>query len=415
MFFLKKQEEETWFNGRCSKRLHTVGNGLSFILSTTRDPIIQIALNENGDVLYQLTENSNIIVTYLGKDGQSYHDVLTYKEASARANDSLRLSKFLDPRIFKIVSINPISSTESKSYHLVAITSNGCRLYLSHHKDNQHLKQDEAPNTLTLDHVRHPDDNILPTDVFSHTYYKDGLFVGVKNQNEKAKEDKIITYSPDLGSITHPTVLMNSIPAYKEYASSLNVPGKILSIVEGTTFPYQINELSAPYEKPGRTLFVLTTYGISVLIKQRPIDMLYNLLNSTNQDTSLRLLDYESFFNHFGYVNSVSLCLGLICSPSSINSNGITSVAHVSPTTINGAKVLLGTMGQTTSALNPQYTSRHDGLALFIYRVIHPIWSRTLIKATSNDANAVYSSTLSPIELQDTHMTLKKLHALMEE
>lgn len=395
--------------------MHTAGNSLSFIIPTTRDPITQIALNESGNILYQLTENSNIIVTYLGTDGQSYNDVLKYKDASARANDSLRGSKLLDPRIFKIVSINPTSSIESKLYHLVAITSTGCRLYLSHHKDNQHLKQDEAPNTLTLSHVRHPDDSTLPTDVFSHTLYKDGLFVGVKNQCEKPTEDKIVTYSPDLGSITHPTVIMNSIAAFKEYENSLNVPGKILSIVEGNTSHYRINELSAPYEAPRRTLFVLTTYGMNVLVKQRPIDMLYRLLNSTNQDTAARLYDFESFFNHFGYVNCVSLCLGLICSASSTVNSGINSVEPVTGSIASSANVLLGSMGQTASALNPQYTSRHDGLALFIYRVIHPIWTRTLVKASSNDANAVYSSTLSSTELQNTQQILKKLNALMQE
>ncbi|KAG2233283.1 hypothetical protein INT48_001595 [Thamnidium elegans] len=412
---LDYRREETWFSGRCSKRLHTVGKDILFLIQTTRDPITQIALSETGNVLYQLTENSHIHVTYLGVDGQSYKDVFTYKEAAERANDSLRTSKLLDPRTFKIVSINPTSSAESKLYHLVAITSTGCRLYLSHHKDNQHLKQDEAPNTLTLSHVRHPDESTLPTDVFSHTLYKDGLFVGVKNQSQKPNEDNIVTYSPDLGSLTKPNVIMTNAAAYKEFDNSLKVPGKIIAIVEGTTSPHRINELSTPYETPGRTLFALTTYGIAVLIKQRPIDMLYRLLNSTNRDTAIRLQDYQSFFDHFGCINGVSLCLGLICSPSSITNTGINSVEPVTDVITSSAKVLLETMCQTASDLNPQYSSRHDGLALFVYRVINSIWTKTLVKASTNDANAVYTSTLSSAELQNTQQILKKLNTLMKE
>lgn len=370
-------------------------------------------MSETGDVLYQLTENSHIHVTYLGVDGQSYKDVLTYKDAAERANESLRTSKLLDPRTFKIVSINPTSSAESKSYHLVAITSTGCRLYLSHHKDNQHLKQDEAPNTLILSHVRHPDESILPTDVFSHTLYKDGLFVGVKNQNQKPTEDTIVTYSPDLGSLTKPEKIITGTSAYKEFDNSLKVPGKIISIVESTTSPHRINELSTPYETPGRTLLVLTTYGIVVLIKQRPIDMLYRLLNSTNRDTAIRLQDYGSFFLHFGCINGVSLCLGLICSPSSINNTGLNSVEPVTDVITSSAEVLLETLGQTLSDLNPQFTSRHDGLALFVYRAINSIWTKPLVKVSSNGASVVYTSTLSSTELQNTQQILKKLNILM--
>ncbi|GAA5809257.1 hypothetical protein MFLAVUS_002662 [Mucor flavus] len=412
---LDYRREETWFSGRCSKRLHTIRNDMLFLIQTTTDPVTQIALSETGDVLYQLTENSHIHVTYLGVDGQSYKDVLTYKDAAERANESLRTSKLLDPRTFKIVSINPTSSAESKSYHLVAITSTGCRLYLSHHKDNQHLKQDEAPNTLTLSHVRHPDESILPTDVFSHTLYKDGLFVGVKNQNQKPTEDTIVTYSPDLGSLTTPKIIMTGTSAYKEFDNLLKVPGKIISIVESTTSPHRINELSTPYETPGRTLLALTTYGIVVLIKQRPIDMLYRLLNSTNGDTAIRLQDYGSFFQHFGCINGVSLCLGLICSPSSINNTGINSVEPVTDVITGSAKVLLETLGQTLSDLNPQFTSRHDGLALFVYRAINSIWSKPLVKVPSNGASVVYTSTLSSTELQNTQQILKKLNILMTE
>lgn len=388
---------------------------MSFIISTTRDPIIQIAMNECGNVLYQLTQNSNISVTYLGDDGQSFNTALNCKDAANQAKSSIPGSQYVASNVFKIVSINPTSPTESKEYQLVAITSNGSRLYFTQYQGNQHLMKNGPPNTLQLSHVRTPDTDIAPTDAFSHTLYKDGLFMGVKNQHEKKTEDRIITYSPDLGAIANPNVIMNNIPSYTEFNNFLDVPGKIISIVEATNTPYQINELTALYETPGRTFLVLTTYGIAVLVKQRPIDMLYKLLSNTSQDTAARLRDFESFFNYFGYINSISLCLGILCSTSSIMKNGITSVESVTPNVSASAMVLLESMGGAASVLNPQYSSRHDGLALFIYRVINPIWSKPFVKASSNNANVIYSSILSPAQLQRTQTVLRTLSSLMQK
>lgn len=113
-------------------------------------------------------------------------------------------------------------------------------------------------------------------------------------------------------------------------------------------------------------------------------------------------------------IGSISLCLGILCSTSSINKNGITSVESVTSNVFDSAMVLLESMGGAPSALNPQFSSRHDGLALFIYRVIHPIWSKVFIKASSNDINAVYSSILSPSQLQRTQTILRTLTSLME-
>lgn len=388
---------------------------MSFIIPTTKDPIIQIAINECGNVLYQLTQNSNIAITYLGDDESSFNTVIHCKEAAGWAASSIPNSPYVAPAAFKIVSLNPTSDKESKDYQLVAITSNGSRLYFTQYEGTQHLMKNGPPNTLKLSHVRPPATDIVPTDVLAHTYYKDGLLIGVKNQNEKKTEDRIITYSPDLAAIANPNNIINNIRSYIEFHNFVNIPGKILSIVEATNTPYQINELNAPYETPGRTFLVLTTYGLAVLVKQRPIDMLYKLICNTNQDTTARLRDFESFFQHFGYVNSISLCLGIICSTSSVMKNGITSVGSVTSDVLNSAIVLLESMGAAPSAINPQYSSRHDGLALFIYRVINPIWSKPLVKASSNDTNAIYSSILSPAQLQRTQTVLRNLSNLMQE
>lgn len=348
-------------------------------------------------------------MTDLGVNGQLFETVHYFKDVLSKARGSLPSTPLLDANTFKVISINPTSPKESKQYHLVAITSTGCRLYFNHNESNQHLK-DDSPNTLQLSHVRVPAPDITPKDVFSKAYYKDGLMIAVKNPLEKPNIDKIITYSPDLAILTNPAYINSPLV---EFNNSIDLPGKVIAITEATTpsSSYSINEMTATYETPGRTFLVLTTYGISVLYKQRPIDMLFKLLENTNIDTTVRHRDYESFFTHFGYVNSISLCFGIVCNANLCTTNDpFHTVESITEVTTKGAISLLETFGQTPSVFDNNYTSRHDGLALFIYRIISPIWDVQIIKET---APGVYISNLSTKDLQRTQQVLRKLSLTM--
>lgn len=57
---------------------------------------------------------------------------------------------------FSIISIHTTLPAESESYQFVAITSNGCRLYLSHFKDGISAHSNNEPNGIELIHVRTP-------------------------------------------------------------------------------------------------------------------------------------------------------------------------------------------------------------------------------------------------------------------
>ena len=59
---------------------------------------------------------------------------------------------------------------------------------------------------------------------------------------------------------------------------------------------------------------------------------------------------------------------------------------EVSVSAVKGATQLLETLGQQPSILNSLdtppsiYTSRRDSVALFIYRLISPIWDQKIVK-----------------------------------
>ncbi|RCH87251.1 hypothetical protein CU098_000350, partial [Rhizopus stolonifer] len=416
---LDYRSQEGWFTGKCTKKIHTPGSGLSFLFGGfAKDPIVQLAVNESGTVLYQLTASSSIYVTYLGNDGYTFNTVYRKTDVLQTAKMACPSTHYLTGKDFKIVSIQPTTALESTSYHLVAITNSGLRIYFSHHTESQHLIYDAPPNNLVITHVRSPEKSMSTADNIHHPVYNNALFMFVQNQHASATQDKIIIYSPDLGNLSN-CISPASNMSLAEFHDTIDIHGKVLSISESPEGTQTINDMTiVPYYAPTRYFFILTTSGVYVLAKQRPVDMLSNLLSLAGNDIVYRLPEFEHFFSHFGYVNCSTLCYNLISSnmPVLPNSVKLYSPDSVATSVAQGAKVLLDRFGQVPSLLNQmnehQYTSRHDGLALFIYRLVQPIWTKQLVQ---QDVNKVYSSTVSIDQLKNTQNGLKNLMSFMDQ
>ncbi|KAG1451876.1 hypothetical protein G6F56_007971 [Rhizopus delemar] len=400
---LEYRQTEGWFTSKCSKRLH--GSGIfSALFLPVHDPVVQIAVNETGKVLYQLTENSNITVAYLGANGQDYKTTTNYTKSC----EGLRLmcpnTLLANPKDFKIISIHPVSSGESSSYQLVAVTSTGCRLYYTYHQHGNHLSFDDAPSDLALIHVRTPPKTTESTQVFSKALYKDGFFAAVKNNQQI---ESVLTICPDLGKLV--TTNLAGRPSLTEFVDEATLNGSILSISETSYSQPRLNELTAHYTSPSRQLLVLTTRGLSVIKKQRPVDMLFNLVTAVYQDKMMRVNSFKSFFEHFGYANTCAMTYSLITSSVPPKSNDLAVVSQP----VETATVLLQEFSRLLSDLpssqDQYYTSRHDGLALFIYRTIRPIWDRLLFTETSYEGENSYISAIKKSDLLDIQLLLKNL------
>ncbi|KAG1142692.1 hypothetical protein G6F37_007484 [Rhizopus arrhizus] len=410
---LDYRQTEGWFTGKCSKRLHSSGIFSALFLSV-HDPVIQIAVNEAGRVLYQLTEHSHIIVTYLGKNGQDYQTITTYSKSCESSRLMCPNSPLINANNFKIISIHPVSIHESRSYQLVAITSSGCRLYYTYHQHGDNLKSEDIPSDLALIHVRTPPENTLPGQVFSKSTYKDGFLALVKNDQQK---ESVFTICPDLGKLVSTTLAGR--PSLTEFVDEITVAGKIVAMSETSSTQSQVNELAAHYTTPTRHLLVLTTCGLSVLIKQRPVDMLFSLVSSSYQDTAMRINNFKDFFDHFGYSNSCAMSFGLVTSSIPPSGSGFmldTSQPVVSQT-LETVTILLQEFSRLLSDLpsqNQQYTSRHDGLALFIYRTIRPIWDKPLFTEILNEGKNAYINAIKKGDLLNIQIILKNLVTFIE-
>ncbi|KAI8391555.1 Nup133 N terminal like-domain-containing protein [Radiomyces spectabilis] len=419
---LEYKQEEGWFTNRCFKRLHPTVSTLSFFMRSYHDPCVAIALNETGDVLYQLFNSSHIQVTYLGKDQTSFINVAKHTNIAHESNLMCPNSPLLDNAQFKIISIHP--TLESKKYQLVAITSTGCRLYFTQYKRTSNPS--DGPTTLELIHVRTPPTNNLqqnsatPTSVSSNagpspqvvgkTLYKDGVLLLVNKING---EERLISACPDIGRLAN----LGARAGLAEFSSNIKLEGDIIAMTELAGPGSSINELAAAPSSRARHFLVFTTTTVNVLMKQRPVDMLHNLLMSTGTDIRARMQDFQFFFNHFGPVFSCALCFDIVSSTVTELPSGVDLTANppVSASLVKGATELLARFGSSISmfreSTTQSFTSRHDGLALYIHRLITPAWLRTIV---STSPNGQYISTLPRKNLLTLQATLSRLHEFLQ-
>ncbi|KAI8145675.1 Nup133 N terminal like-domain-containing protein [Fennellomyces sp. T-0311] len=412
---LEYRREEGWFTSRCSKKI--LSSMATSFFGTTHDPCIDIAVDEEGRVLYRLFESSSIQVSYLGDDGLSYTNIAK----NTKINDAARLmspsSPFFEGTNFKISSIHSTTRAEARAYQLVAVTSTGCRLYFTHFKYGANPPADGRPTTLELVHVRTPPavqqtSETRPFPTVTKSLYKNGVLLLVDKLSET--QQSIITACPNVGLMA----TQGRQGGFGEFSNRLEAQGQILGIAEMPGTPFKLNELASQPSEPARHFLIFSTYGMSVVVKQRPVDMLQNLLTSVGPNVSAQSSDFLPFFEIFGLIHSCALCFNLACHTSNLVS-GIELQASdaVSIPVVKGATLLLETLGQSPSVLSTPpavYTNRHDGLVLFINRLIAPFWNQKIVKESVQGKDVKYSTVVSRNELISTQQTLRKLQGFMD-
>ena len=292
----------------------------------------------------------------------------------------------MDTNEFEIQSIHIISKAESKKIHLLAITTNGIRLYFTHQKDALRMMTTyqqpitrtttttpapPVPNALELIHVRLPPtveasssslsgSNGGPTalsgqqpnyqlfGVIHAAYYDCGALLAAKTLGQGLQDDRktvLLMTSMDLGDYsnqltgsggnnnttmgTTTTTSMSSLSygtqqqqqqqqrmTLVETSATMESDGHVYAIAEAS--PQKrgkrtINEITETLCDSPRRFLVLTDKGVTFFKKQRPVDVLQQLLMDTQGDINAHRREFESFFERYGRVQSCAMCLAIIC------------------------------------------------------------------------------------------------------
>ena len=213
-----------------------------------------------------------------------------------------------------------------------------------------------------------------------------------------------------------------------------------------TSVPVPLSELtwqSSPTITPiseKRYLLCLTNQGLHLLSKSRPIDYLYGMFMNpeTPGNESVWVDQLKIFFNNYGTVQSSAMCIAIACgipfdmgcSPGKntpvdgLLSNKIMLTlfkltegpvyATVTRPAVNTSSIfdsrittLHNTTGNNTKSF--RYSSVHDGLVLFICRILRPIWFKAVVEKNS------LATHLTPAIIKCIKDTLTKVLGILKE
>lgn len=334
------------------------------------DPVVEMVFDNERSILYARTEEMKLQVFILGPNG----DGPLKKVAEERNMISQRDTHYggrqsTGPRSQgrsvkpSIVCISPLSTLESKWLHLVAVLSDGRRMYLTTSPSSGNLGGFNAnhhrPSCLKVVTTRpspplgvssglafgsmslagRPQNEDLSLKVET-AYYSAGTLV--LSDSSPPTMSSLLIVSRD--SSSHSSVSgalgtsSRSSRALRESVSSLPLEGRMLFVADVLPLPdtattvqslyseiefsgfesseessekasgrlWARGDLSTQHILPRRRVVVFSTMGMMEIVFNRPVDILRRLFESNSPRSIL-----EDFFNRFGAGEAAAMCLML--------------------------------------------------------------------------------------------------------
>ncbi|KAL7149542.1 hypothetical protein ABFS83_05G048200 [Erythranthe nasuta] len=333
------------------------------------DAIVEMVVDSERHVLYARTEEMKIQVFSLGPNGDGplkkvaeERNLITQRESNYGGRQQAG-SGAPRPTKSSIVCISPISTLESKWLHLVAVLSDGRRMYLSTAPSGGNNSavgglgtNNRRPNCLkvvttrpsppigvsggiafgALSVVGRSQSDDLSLKIES-AYYSSGTAVLSDSSPSAVSSLLIVNRDPSTQSGSLGTGARGS-RALRESVSSLPVEGRMLFVADVLPLPdaativqslyselelcgfhnsweacektatklWARGDLSTQHILPRRKIVIFSTMGMMEVVFNRPIDILRRLLESNSPRSLL-----EDFVNRFGGGEAAAMCLML--------------------------------------------------------------------------------------------------------
>lgn len=423
------QAEEGWFTKRCRKYSHTSSTMRSLLptfipWSTHDDPLVDLLVGPEMSgggrrFAYSLSKGGSIRAFIVGQDGQALVPWATYeaKRLQLDIQNKIHENQRNSVTIIKLASVH---ADESQNVRLMAITKRGDRAYFS-------LRSHYTSNRIQLEFVRCPPSSYKPSEsqqLPKHTkqspsnvtqaLYRDGAFLladchengdhlvallgntsarigGFETVDKLELENEIVT---DIAEVDLELYM------YKNPISSiLHLTGRAKPVVG-------LSELTVQHALPNRQFLVLSGSGLSTYMKRRPLDELIDLLRERH-NTRINM-----FFQRYTHKESCAMCLVVACYPiayrlmlhdeAKFNADSSfalpdrytneTDVFRHNPELKILATELFFEFGsypatQTHTVKQEPETAKLAGLALYMSRLLRPVWTWTICYQQGNDSS----------------------------
>ena len=441
VYELTYQQEEKWFQNRCTKINHT-GKGVSafnpgpifgFGQRMLQERLVALTVDDTRGLLYTLSSRSTIRVFHMRPNNGL--TLMITKTLAAILNDIGHMPNLTTDLLstdITITSIDAISSKEAVRLHLMATTSTGCRIFLSATSGGSYnaynlpaIRSSVAPTSMQVQHVKFPpaDPKGLPARQQSARQmvpygsnqapntnsralngtrravrYAPGYFFCFLPRDAQGTSDSLFVSAPDAGRIARQRENIG-MPKYPEFGVWPDLGSRAEDIglasdpFSATTSPAGFgNELAVQYDEPVSEVAILTNTGVHTYRRRRLVDMLAFALQVGGGDDGLDG-EIKKFLRLYGAAETASTALAVACGqglyvtsesriarvtdPKVLEYARKAFIEHGGKPSVNENQV----MDQQVPAIDTVRPSpRHTGLALYVARLVRSIWKATIVK-----------------------------------
>ena len=466
IYELTYQQEEKWFSSRCGRVNHT-SPGYTSLMPTTlwsgksKEHVISMVVDDTRRLVYTLSSESSIRTFHMDSPTTLQQVIEKRRQECLRDISHMISQSPLLTNSMRIVSISPISAKEGSKLHLMATTSTGCRLFLSATKGYGYLSSQGAPQSMQVQHIKFPPRVTPPpppppgqtytqaepaTEVSSTALvlsrmglrFPPGFFLCFVAKQDRPDRDALFLSGPDTGRIAmQARDLTAQASKYYEQGCWLEL-NSVMEDIGLVTKPFAAteqplgfgNELAVQFDEPPTEVAILTNNGIHIVRRRRLVDMFAAAIRNHGGDEGLEV-EIKKFIRQYGRGETTATALAVACGQGSdVAPSGDARVARISdPETLELARKCYVEFGgrpsldQNSISEGPAHvienvrpSSRHEGLALYIGRLVRSLWKASVITQKIEKTGAVsIETTIKPLKLTSVQEDLTRLSKFLEK
>jgi nuclear pore complex protein Nup155 len=456
IYELTYQQEEKWFANRCGRVNHTSPGYTSLVpaiwAGKSQEHVVMMVMDDSRRLLYTLSSESSIRTFHMDTSSTLTQAIEKKRQEFLRDISHMISQSPLLTNTMKICSISPISSREGSKLHLMATTTTGCRLFLSATRGYAYGTSSGAPQSMQVQHIKFPpridarpasqsqaqsygaSEPATDTSSIALSFtqmglrFPPGLFFAFVRKQENQGRDSLFLSGPDTGRIAFQSRDINvQTSKYFEQACWISL-GSHAEDVGLVTRPFAAssqpigfgNELAVQYDDAPQEVAILTNTGIHIIRRRRLVDIFASAVRNQGGEEALEN-EIKKFIRNYGRAETTATALAVACGQGSDITPGDPRLARVNnPETLELARKCFVEFGgrpsvdqnmvsEPSQAVdNVRPSSRHEGLAMYMGRLVRSIWKASVI------TQVVPKNTSTPTQINTT-IPLAKLIAIQED
>ena len=185
------------------------------------------------------------------------------------------------------------------------------------------------------------------------------------------------------------------------------------------------NELATQFDKPLNEYVIITSFGIETVRRKRLVDIFAALIKYGGGQDGTEA-DIKKLARQYGLAETAATALAVACNQGSdvgpdsriakITDPEVTDFARKVFIEFGGkAHLTESATVEGPSVENVRASPRHDGIAIYVARLVRSIWQAPVIKEVATPAAPLLASAVDISKLQDVQRSLMDLQKFLED